>query len=613
VRTCFLLLVAPVLFVCLAHADADDLSGGVLLVHAPPGVVYTSGTIAWCDSTHLADCEDQVNTIAANTEAVWFVLSAWAEEKTFSAVEFGLGDFDPESFIFMADGVCLDDAMAIHYPSVEDWPGPNTGIAIASTEDGWTGDLVPLCWFAAYNYAEADTIAITENPATGNAGWVSGESWMTYDAECLGALGLGADGIPCCPGGEDEGSESEGGEDSFDEQSSEGGLDSGGPGWIDLGGEPFALDLVESDGETSVIELTVGGFFATPIEIEEKTYYRITLAEEPLSLEACQPELPYIPRSLIIPNDQSMTFSILESDYVDLPDLPIVPSKGPLSMGVDADSVPYCFGSAYESDSLYPAESIMLGTPYVLRDFRGLVAQLSPFQAMPVSDSLRVYTHMVVEISPAGLDDVNVLDREGLPDRIDRQFALLYRNHFLNYNSMCAARNYIPIEEDGPLLIITHDDFYDAMLPLLAWKRQRGLQTEMLRVSDISDPPDTNAIHQYISARCNPPDSVAYVLLVGDCEQMPSKILWAVGQEWSRALSDPSYTLKYASPSDYYPDLFLGRFSAHDVSQVETQVQRTIDVRRQVSGTLWGSRIRDTSRNTAGRMISSSLSGRARF
>jgi cation diffusion facilitator family transporter len=36
-------------------------------------------------------------------------------------------------------------------------------------------------------------------------------------------------------------------------------------------------------------------------------------------------------------------------------------------------------------------------------------------------------------------------------------------------------------------------------------------------------------------------------------------------------------------------------------------------VRRQVSGTLPGSRIRDTSRNTAGRMISSSRSGRARF
>jgi hypothetical protein len=103
--------------------------------------------------------------------------------------------------VFMEDGVCLDEAMALHYPSVEDWPGPNTGIALAANGDAWTGQLVPVCWFAVYNYAEGDTIAITENPATGHAGWISGETRTTYDAECLGALGLGVDGVACCPSG----------------------------------------------------------------------------------------------------------------------------------------------------------------------------------------------------------------------------------------------------------------------------------------------------------------------------------------------------------------------------------------------------------------------------
>jgi len=200
-RMTLVLLLAPVLLVPLARADSDDLSGGVLLVHAPPGVVYTTGTVAWCDSTHLADCEDQVTTIAANTEAVWFVLSAWAEEKSFSAVEFGLGDFDAESFYFLEDGICLDDAMAIHYPSVEDWPGPNTGIALAATGDAWSGQLVPIAWYAGYSYADADTIPLVGMQSTGHAGWVSGESRTTYDAECLGALGLGVSGKACCPEG----------------------------------------------------------------------------------------------------------------------------------------------------------------------------------------------------------------------------------------------------------------------------------------------------------------------------------------------------------------------------------------------------------------------------
>jgi len=197
-RTPFLLLLAPTLLVSLAHADPDDLSGGVFIAHAPPGVVYTSNVTTWCDSTYLSECEDQVNTVAANTEAVWFVLSAWNEEKSFSGVEFGLGDFEPESFIFMADGLCLDDAMALHYPSAEDWPGPNTGITLAAAGDAWTGQLVPICWFAGFNYADADTIAVTANQATGQAAWLSA-SGHTYEPVCMGALGLGVPGTGCCP------------------------------------------------------------------------------------------------------------------------------------------------------------------------------------------------------------------------------------------------------------------------------------------------------------------------------------------------------------------------------------------------------------------------------
>ncbi|MCK4413379.1 MAG: hypothetical protein KAY32_07545, partial [Candidatus Eisenbacteria sp.] len=72
----------------LAHADVDDLSGGVLLVHAPPGLVYT-GSVDWCDSTKIASCEDQVTWVDEG-QAIWYILSAWDEVKSFSGVEFGL-------------------------------------------------------------------------------------------------------------------------------------------------------------------------------------------------------------------------------------------------------------------------------------------------------------------------------------------------------------------------------------------------------------------------------------------------------------------------------------------------------------------------------------------
>ena len=41
--------------------------------------------------------------------------------------------------------------------------------------------------------------------------------------------------------------------------------------WIDLGGQPLAVDLVSDDGERSVIEITLGGFAAEAVDIEGET------------------------------------------------------------------------------------------------------------------------------------------------------------------------------------------------------------------------------------------------------------------------------------------------------------------------------------------------------
>ncbi len=196
-KQALMVLVLSLFVTGAACADPDDLSGGVLLVHAPPSLTYTTESASWCDSTYLENCEDQVTTLPADSSAtvVWYILSAWGEEKTFTAVEFGLGDFNPESFLFSETGLCLDHAMTINHGN---WPGPNTGVAIASNEDAWTGQLVPIYWLACINYLEADTLALTVNPATDHAGWIS-ESMESFDAECLGALGLGAVGIACCP------------------------------------------------------------------------------------------------------------------------------------------------------------------------------------------------------------------------------------------------------------------------------------------------------------------------------------------------------------------------------------------------------------------------------
>ena len=61
-------------------------------------------------------------------------------------------------------------------------------------------------------------------------------------------------------------------------------------------------------------------------------------------------------------------------------------------------------------------------------------------------------------------------------------------------------------------------------------------------------------------------NNLAYLLLVGDITQIPSKSL---GGGWSSGESDNWYA--YMSGNDSYPEFFVGRFSAENLSHVNTQ------------------------------------------
>ena len=61
-------------------------------------------------------------------------------------------------------------------------------------------------------------------------------------------------------------------------------------------------------------------------------------------------------RSLIIPDDALMAVRVVVSEYRDVPNLKITPSKGHLLRSVDPATVPFSFASVYQKDTFWPAE-----------------------------------------------------------------------------------------------------------------------------------------------------------------------------------------------------------------------------------------------------------------
>jgi len=322
---------------------------------------------------------------------------------------------------------------------------------------------------------------------------------------------------------------------------------------------------VATDGDALTITYDIQGVTMSPVTIDGQAYAIPSLSGESHLLLTGEPDLPLICRSVIIPDTARMQAQVTHSSYVDYSGVRVAPSKGNLPRTIDPADVPYTFGMVYTKDAWYPASPVSLREPYVLRDFRGQTVVLCPVQYNPVRQTLRVYSEVTVELTAVGVDTVNCLQRSQQVTSVDSAYAMIYARQFLNYGS----GRYTPVEEQGNMLIITYDSFYQDMVPFLQWKLSEGIPTVMVNVSTIGN---ANSIKTYIADSYNS-NGLTFVLLVGDSGQVPTFI-------YSGDASDPSYS--FIVGSDHYSDLFVGRFSAETNAQVQTQVQRSVEYERDV-------------------------------
>jgi hypothetical protein len=192
------------------------MAGGVLIAHYPTGMQYTNTDVCefYSSGYALTSAEQQVNRIDVTdtgTLVTWFVISAWSEPKKFCGVEFGIGNYDEAGFAMMlsACGPCGTGFDPLEIPTGA-WPGPGTGIALATPAGPWRGNYVPVYFFSGYAYAPGTKIELTINPTEPPpppfAGWANCDTPpVPASAGCLGAMGILQDGTFCEPNSNPDG------------------------------------------------------------------------------------------------------------------------------------------------------------------------------------------------------------------------------------------------------------------------------------------------------------------------------------------------------------------------------------------------------------------------
>ena len=345
------------------------------------------------------------------------------------------------------------------------------------------------------------------------------------------------------------------------------------------GDSDVTATVLESSQQRMVVRFEVNAFERNSVSINGETYVTLSCHGEGVLLNAGEPALPRICRSVIIPDDAEMELEILDASYRDFPATRVAPSKGNLLRTVNPADVPYTFGSVYKGKEWYPKRPADLREPYILRDLRGAVIELNAFRYLPSEELLRVYTSVTVAVKVAGPGRVNVLHRQRPLTTVDPAFAALYQRHFLNYG-LDETTRYSPVLEDGEMLIITADSFRTAMQPFVGWKIQKGIKTTMVNVSTVGN--TSTFIRNYIqNFFTSTGGNLAYVLLVGDAAQVATPMS-------PDSAADATYA-KVAG-GDNYPDIFVGRFSAQLIAQVNTQVERSVEYERDATAAAWYAR-----------------------
>ena len=332
------------------------------------------------------------------------------------------------------------------------------------------------------------------------------------------------------------------------------------------------VKLISDTEQITEISFTIGGFFKEEVNTPQGKQYIINVPKMASILEEGAPDLPLFAVPVLIGDRAEMEVQVKEAKYQDFEGIEVAPSKGNLSRQINPDEVPFRYGEAYAQNSFFPAAQAQLDHPYILRDFRGQNILVYPFAYNPVTKTLRVYTQLTLTMCKTGDNGSNAKMSRRSVTKMAPEAEAMYQHRFINYRERVAKYGFIP--DVGEMLVICPDIYLEAMQPFVAWKNESGRPTTMVSLDEAGGN-NIEQIKSFILSHYNNPDeNLCYVLLVGDIFDITPKAM-------SGGRSD--IYLGQLEGSDYYPELFVGRFSVESVADVQNHVEKMIYYERDIT------------------------------
>ncbi|MEA3443908.1 MAG: C25 family cysteine peptidase [Bacteroidota bacterium] len=283
------------------------------------------------------------------------------------------------------------------------------------------------------------------------------------------------------------------------------------------------------------------------------------------------PNLPHYTFDLHLPDDATV-FSVSVSDK-QTSTLQLTNKILPAQEVGEDDTLSFAFNSNYYlSDGGLYAFDYQISDTFDIMGASGISFSIFPFHYNPGADSLEVTENCLFTITHNGSSSL-LLKPDSANSPVKNQYL---SKVFENYPT---PKN-VPVDK-GKYLIITDPLFESTLLYFANYKRNIGYDVTVVNTTTTGT---TNTdIKSYIQTRYNNSNTRPdFVLLVGDQTYIP-----ASGGSTSSSYNesdldddyeDPLTDLNYTrlSGSDYFADVFLGRFSIETNSELQNIIYKTI-------------------------------------
>lgn len=341
---------------------------------------------------------------------------------------------------------------------------------------------------------------------------------------------------------------------------------------VAINGGKNATEIVENTSSTLSFTSKLSEFSLTRTIENGEIYSKIAIDGYITNNQIGYPQLPVMVKMIEVPMGAEIVTNVTVNSekVVSLADAGfeqvIVPCQPSLFKNQQKEDVPFEKNKIYAEGGLYSPEMVTIEEAGIMRGIRLVKVVVSPFAYDIADNALTVRDDISVTLSFRNADQRSTAIKDS---KYSPAFEALY-SKIWNYKRTRDAEMHYPIT----YAIVADRMFEEALQPFIAWKTKKGFKVVTAYTDEIGR--TDAAVRTYLqglyeAGTANDP-APSYVLYVGDTAQISVCKTSISGESHYTDV----YKVCFDGNSDYIPDMFYGRFSAQNVSQLTPQIEKTL-------------------------------------